>query len=89
MILSPVTTSPAFKIGDRISDPLAMYLNDIFTVSTNLAGLPGMSVPFGMSADGLPIGMQVTASHFEEQKMFNVGYALEQSSGLKWKVPNV
>lgn len=89
VILSPVTTSPAFKIGDRISDPLAMYLNDIFTVSTNLAGLPGMSVPFGMSADGLPIGMQVTASHFEEQKMFNVGYALEQSSGLKWKVPNV
>jgi aspartyl-tRNA(Asn)/glutamyl-tRNA(Gln) amidotransferase subunit A len=89
VILSPVTTSPAFKLGDRISDPLAMYLNDIFTVSTNLAGLPGMSVPFGTSAEGLPIGIQLTASHFQEQKMLNVGFALEQSAGLKWKVPNV
>ena len=89
VILSPVTTSPAFRIGDRISDPLAMYLNDIFTVSTNLAGLPGMSVPFGMSADGLPIGIQVTASHFEEQKMFNVGYSLEQASSQKWKIAHV
>ncbi len=89
VILSPVTTSPAFKIGDRISDPLTMYLNDIFTVSTNLAGLPGMSVPFGMSADGLPIGIQLTAAHFDEQRMLNVGYALEQSSSVKWKVANV
>ncbi len=89
VILSPVTTSPAFKIGDRISDPLAMYMNDIFTVSTNLAGLPGMSVPFAMSADGLPIGVQLTAAHFEEQKMLNVGYSLEQASSVKWKVANV
>lgn len=89
VVLSPVTTSPAFKLGDRISDPLAMYLNDIFTVSANLAGLPGMSVPFGMSSEGLPIGMQVIASHFEEQKMLNVGYSLEQSSELKWKVAHV
>jgi aspartyl-tRNA(Asn)/glutamyl-tRNA(Gln) amidotransferase subunit A len=89
VILSPVTTSPAFKIGDRISDPLTMYMNDIFTVSTNLAGLPGMSVPYGMSADGLPIGVQLTAGHFEEQKMLNVGYSLEQASSVKWKVANV
>jgi aspartyl-tRNA(Asn)/glutamyl-tRNA(Gln) amidotransferase subunit A len=89
VILSPVTTSPAFKIGDRISDPLAMYLNDIFTVSTNLAGLPGMSVPFGISSEGLPIGIQLTASHFEEQKMLNVGYALEKSSSVTGKVPHV
>lgn len=89
VILSPVTTSPAFKIGDRISDPLAMYLNDIFTVSANLAGIPGMSVPFGMSSDGLPIGIQLMASHFEEQKMLNVGYSLEQSSDQKWKVAHV
>ncbi|MBX2995645.1 MAG: Asp-tRNA(Asn)/Glu-tRNA(Gln) amidotransferase subunit GatA [Bdellovibrionaceae bacterium] len=89
IILSPVTTSPAFRLGDRISDPLAMYLNDIFTVSTNLAGLPGMSVPFGMSADGLPIGVQLTAHHFEEQKMLNAGFALEQSSSVKAKVPHV
>ena len=89
VILSPVTTSPAFKIGERVSDPLAMYLNDIFTVSTNLAGLPGMSVPFGFSETGLPIGVQLTALHFEEQKMLNVGYALEKSSSIAGKVPHV
>lgn len=89
VILSPVTTSPAFKLGDRISDPLAMYLNDIFTVSTNLAGLPGMSVPFGMSTDGLPIGVQLTANHYDEQRMLNVGYSLEKSSSVKEKVPHV
>lgn len=89
VILSPVTTSPAFKIGQRISDPLAMYLNDIFTVSTNLAGLPGMSVPFGMSKEKLPIGIQLTAAHYEEQKLLNVGYSLEQSSSVKGQVPNV
>ena len=89
VILSPVTTAPAFKINERISDPLTMYLNDIFTTSTNLAGLPGMSVPFGMSADGLPIGIQLTASHFEEQKMLDVGYALESASSVKGKRPHV
>lgn len=89
VILSPVTTSPAFKVGDRITDPLAMYLNDIFTVSTNLAGLPGMSVPFGFSVNKLPIGIQLTAKHFEEQKMLNVGFALEKSSSVKGQVPNV
>jgi len=89
VILSPVTTSPAFKIGERVSDPLTMYLNDIFTTSTNLAGLPGMSVPFGMSAEGLPIGVQLTATHFDEQSMLNVGYALEGASSVKGKTPNV
>ncbi|MGZ3768396.1 MAG: Asp-tRNA(Asn)/Glu-tRNA(Gln) amidotransferase subunit GatA [Bdellovibrio sp.] len=89
VVLSPVTTAPAFKIGERISDPLAMYLNDIYTTSTNLAGLPGMSVPFGMSNDGLPIGIQLTAGHFEEQKMLDVGYALESASPVKGKQPHV
>ncbi|WP_374076630.1 Asp-tRNA(Asn)/Glu-tRNA(Gln) amidotransferase subunit GatA [Bdellovibrio bacteriovorus] len=89
VILSPVTTAPAFKINERISDPLAMYMNDIFTTSTNLAGLPGMSVPFGLSQDGLPIGIQLTASHFEEQKMLDVAYALEGASPVKGKNPHV
>jgi aspartyl-tRNA(Asn)/glutamyl-tRNA(Gln) amidotransferase subunit A len=89
VILSAVTTSPAFKIGERVSDPLTMYLNDIFTTSTNLAGLPGMSVPFGLSADGLPIGIQLTAGHFEEQRMLNVAYALEGASPVKGKHPHV
>ncbi|MFS4458980.1 Asp-tRNA(Asn)/Glu-tRNA(Gln) amidotransferase subunit GatA [Bdellovibrio sp. HCB2-146] len=89
VILSPVTVSPAFKIGERISDPLQMYLNDIFTTSTNLAGLPGMSLPFGLSQTGLPIGVQLTASHFEEQKMLNVAFALEGASPVKGKLPHV
>lgn len=89
VILSPVATSPAFKIGDRISDPLAMYMNDIFTVSTNLAGLPGMSVPFALSNEGLPIGIQLTARHFAEEQMLNVGFALERTSLCKGKVPRV
>lgn len=89
VILSPVTAAPAFHIGERISDPLMMYLNDIFTTSTNLAGLPGMSVPFGISQEGLPIGIQLTASHFEEQKMLDVGYALEIASPVKGKNPHV
>lgn len=89
VLLSPVTTSPAFKIGSRISDPLTMYLNDVFTVSTNLAGLPGMSVPFGTSSEGMPVGVQLTGLHFQEQKLLNVGYSLEQASAVKWKVPNV
>lgn len=89
VILSPVATHPAFKMGERISDPLAMYLNDIFTVSTNLAGLPGMSVPYALSAERLPIGVQITAGHFEEQKMLNVGAALELSSLVKGEKPHV
>ncbi len=89
VMLSPVTTHPAFKIGDRISDPLAMYMNDIFTVSTNLAGLPGMSLPFGQASSGLPIGIQLTAGHFEEQKMLDVAYALESVSSVKGALPNV
>ncbi len=89
VILSAVTAAPAFKIGERISDPLTMYLNDIFTTSTNLAGLPGMSVPFGMSQEGLPIGVQLTAGHFEEQKMLDVAYALESASPVKGKNPHV
>lgn len=89
VLLSPVATAPAFKLGDRIADPLAMYMNDIFTVSTNLAGLPGMSVPYGLSKDRLPIGIQLTADHFQEQQMLNAGLALEQSSAVKNEAPRV
>jgi len=88
VMLTPVTTSPAFKIGERASDPLQMYLNDIYTTSTNLVGIPGMSVPGGFSASGLPIGVQLSAAHFEESKMLNVGYAIEKALPLWKKVPN-
>lgn len=88
VLISPVTASPAFRLGERVSDPLAMYLNDIFTTSTNLAGLPGMSVPFGESKEGLPIGVQLTAAHFDEQRMLNVAFALEGASPVKGKTPH-
>ena len=80
VIMGPVTTAPAFKLGEKAADPLKNYLNDIFTTSTNLCGLPGMSVPFSSTTDGsyfLPIGVQLTAPHFQEQTMLNFAYALE------------
>jgi aspartyl-tRNA(Asn)/glutamyl-tRNA(Gln) amidotransferase subunit A len=89
LILSPVTTTPAFKIGARVSDPLTMYLNDIFTTSTNLAGLPGMSVPAGYSKAGLPIGVQLMAKHFDEQSIFNASSALEKMLQLEERTPDV
>ena len=89
VILSPVSTTPAFKIGERIDDPLSMYLNDIFTTSTNLAGLPGLSVPFSFSKQGLPIGIQLTASHFNEEKLFSVASVLESVANISKRRPNV
>lgn len=88
VLLTPVTTAPAFKIGARVDNPLQMYLNDIFTISTNLVGIPGMSVPGGFATNGLPIGVQLSAAHFQEDKMLNVGFALERALGLTKKVPN-
>ncbi len=87
VILSPASPTPAFKIGERIDNPLAMYLNDIYTTSANLAGLPGMSVPGGFSKDNLPIGVQLLAAQFEEQKMFNVALAIEENLNLTKEVP--
>ncbi|MEQ1877365.1 MAG: Asp-tRNA(Asn)/Glu-tRNA(Gln) amidotransferase subunit GatA [Bdellovibrionia bacterium] len=89
LLISPVTANPPFKIGGQIKDPLAMYLNDIYTTSTNLAGLPGMSVPGGWTKSGLPIGVQLTAKHFDEQTIFNAGLAIERHLGLEERFPNV
>jgi aspartyl-tRNA(Asn)/glutamyl-tRNA(Gln) amidotransferase subunit A len=88
VLLSPVTTSPAFKIGERIDNPLEMYLNDIFTTSTNLAGLPGMSVPAGLTSTGLPIGVQLTATHFAEDKIFQVAKCVELAQDPKTRSPH-
>lgn len=79
-IVAPVSPCLPFKIGEKIGDPLQMYLVDIYTTSLNLSGLPGMSIPCG-SADGLPIGMQIIGRPFDEQMVFNVGYAYEQIAG--------
>lgn len=89
VILSPVATSAAFRIGEKVADPLAMYLNDIFTVSANLAGLPGMSVPVLQNSVGLPVGVQLMAAPFAEQTMLNVGYCLQENLSMKAKVANV
>lgn len=89
VIVCPVATSSAFKLGYRILNPLEMYLNDIFTVSANLAGLPAMSVPWSLDNNGMPLGIQVIANHFDEQTMLNVGFALESSSSLKGQFANV
>ena len=69
LILGPVTTSPAFKIGEKVDDPLAMYLMDLYTVTANLAGIGGISIPCGISSSGLPIGLQLQAPPFEEERL--------------------
>lgn len=78
-IVTPVTPSPAFKIGEKTDDPLKMYLEDIYSVAASLAGLCGLSVPCGTTAAGLPIGVQVLGRHFDEQTMLRVGQAIEQA----------
>ncbi len=90
-IVSPVSTTPAFKLGHRIMNPLQMYLNDIFTVSANLVGIPAMTVPYGLSTDGsgLPIGVQIMSKHFDEQTMLDIGFALESASTMKGKFAHV
>jgi len=88
VIVAPVSTTPAFKIGYRIANPLQMYLNDIFTVSANLAGLPAMTVPVLKTKDKLPVGIQIMAKHFDEQTMLNVGFAIEQNSKMKGQYVN-
>ena len=87
LMVSPVTPTPAWKIGDKADDPLAMYLSDILTLSANLAGIPGMSVPCGFSSQGLPIGMQLQAAHFNEEILLRAAYNLEQRAGVAAKKP--
>jgi aspartyl-tRNA(Asn)/glutamyl-tRNA(Gln) amidotransferase subunit A len=79
-LLTPTAPSAAFAIGEKQDDPLAMYLNDVFTVPANLAGLPALSVPAGLSADGLPLGLQVTGRAFDEETVLRVGEALETAA---------
>ncbi len=78
LILAPTTPTAAFKLGEMMSDPLQMYLNDIYTTSTNLAGIPAMNIPMGKNSDGLPIGFQLMANHFNESHILNLAYQLEQ-----------
>ncbi|MEM9121934.1 MAG: Asp-tRNA(Asn)/Glu-tRNA(Gln) amidotransferase subunit GatA [Pseudomonadota bacterium] len=81
-ILTPTTPGPAFGVGEKTDDPIAMYLNDIFTVTTNLAGLPALSVPAGLSTDGLPLGLQLIGRPFDEAGVLNLGTVLEKAAGF-------
>lgn len=80
VMLAPVAPTPAFKIGEKINDPLQMYLSDIFTIPVNLAGTCAMSLPAGLSTDGLPIGVQLIGKPFGEETILRAGYAFEQST---------
>lgn len=79
VIVTPVSPFPAFRLGEKIADPLAMYLSDIYTITGSLAGIPCMSLPCGRTRDGLPVGMQILARHFDETGMLRLAYALEQA----------
>ncbi|MBP5615862.1 MAG: Asp-tRNA(Asn)/Glu-tRNA(Gln) amidotransferase subunit GatA, partial [Alphaproteobacteria bacterium] len=87
VILTPTSPVSAFKIGDKsmADNPINMYLNDVFTVSVNLAGLPGLSLPVGLDSRGLPLGMQLIGRAFDEETVFKAAYALEQNSGFQRK----
>ena len=85
-ILTPSTPSSAFKIGEKKDDPISMYLNDIFTVPVNLAGLPAISIPAGHDATGYPLGLQIIGKAFKEQEILNLAYAMEDKINFKNKI---
>lgn len=90
VILTPATPSAAFGVADEdmASDPVKMYLNDIFTVTVNMAGLPGISVPAGLDPKGLPLGLQIIGRPFDEETLFQTAHVIEQAAGTfqpeKW-----
>ena len=88
-VLSPVAPTPAFKIGEKSEDPLTMYLSDIYTLSANLAGIPGLSVPCGFSESGLPIGVQIMGKHFNEAMVLKIGHHFEQATDFHLKKPDL
>ena len=82
VLLTPTAPSAAFAIGEKTDDPLSMYLNDVFTVTVNLAGLPGISVPAGLSAEGLPLGLQLIGRTFDEETLLRAAFAIEEAAGF-------
>ncbi|HKC92575.1 MAG TPA: amidase family protein, partial [Nitrospira sp.] len=89
LIVTPVTPTPAFKLGEKSENPLQMYLSDIYTISVNLAGLPAISVPCGFSKGGLPIGLQLIGRAFEEETLLRAAHAYEQSTQWHLRKPVV
>ncbi|MBD3108862.1 Asp-tRNA(Asn)/Glu-tRNA(Gln) amidotransferase subunit GatA [Bacillus sp. AGMB 02131] len=89
VIIGPTTPTPAFQIGQNVKDPLTMYANDILTIPVNLAGVPGISVPCGLSEQGLPLGLQIIGKHFDESTVYRVAHAFEQATDHHTKKPQL
>jgi len=89
VILTPTTPTAAFKLGEKLQDPLQMYLSDIFTIPANLAGIPAISVPCGYTKDSLPMGMQLMAKHFDEPTLLRVAYTYEKNARWQKRKPNL
>ncbi|MBI4691345.1 MAG: Asp-tRNA(Asn)/Glu-tRNA(Gln) amidotransferase subunit GatA [Nitrospirae bacterium] len=89
VIVTPTSPTAAFKIGEKTEDPLQMYLSDIFTISVNLAGVPGISIPCGFTSNNLPIGLQLIGKHFDEETILKVSYAYEQSTEWHKRRPGI
>lgn len=87
VIAGPVTPTAAFRLGEKLADPLAMYLGDIYTISTNLAGLPGISVPCGFTSEGLPVGLQLQAPILEESRLLQCSHQYQQATNWHQKMP--
>jgi aspartyl-tRNA(Asn)/glutamyl-tRNA(Gln) amidotransferase subunit A len=89
ILATPVAPTPAFRLGEKVDDPLTMYLTDIFTNPANLVGIPGISVPCGFSGDGLPIGLQLMGPILGEPVVLQVAYALEQATDFHLRKPQI
>ncbi|MFN3739369.1 MAG: Asp-tRNA(Asn)/Glu-tRNA(Gln) amidotransferase subunit GatA [Thermodesulfovibrionales bacterium] len=89
VIITPTSPTPAFRIGEKVSDPLRMYLSDIFTISVNLAGVPAISIPCGFSSEGLPIGLQIIGRPFDEETILQLAHAYEQATEWHKKKPDI
>jgi aspartyl-tRNA(Asn)/glutamyl-tRNA(Gln) amidotransferase subunit A len=88
-IVTPTSPTPAFKLGERLDDPLSMYLSDIFTIPANLAGIPGISIPCGFTKAGLPIGLQILGGRYGEERLLEVAYAFEQHTDFHLEEPKL
>ena len=86
-ILTPTAPTPAFRIGEKVEDPLQMYLSDVFTIPVNLAGIPAITIPCGFSHEGLPIGLQIMGKHFDEGKLLRIAYTFEQNTDFHLREP--
>jgi len=89
IIVTPISPTAAFKVGEKTADPLQMYLSDIFTISVNLAGVPGISIPCGFTTKNLPVGLQLIGRHFDEESILKVAYAYEQATEWHTRRPNL